>query len=143
MKSETYRGKSIQVHNLHAKLLFVVILIWKKWRMKHTGEKAFKCTLCKTAFCCNSSLNENEEWYTQGKKAFKCTLCKTAFCLISIWKKMKSETYRRKNIQVYTLQNCLLLCCNFILKENEKWNIHGQKHSSAHSAKLLIFVISI
>ena len=68
-------------------------------------EKAFKCNFCKTA-CCNLNLKQTEEWNIQGKKHSSAHSAKLLFWLIFILKKIKSELYRGKSIQMYTLPNC-------------------------------------
>ena len=48
-------------------------------KMKHTEEKAIKCTLCKTAFCCNFNLTENKERKIQGGKHLSADSAKLLF----------------------------------------------------------------
>ena len=66
MKSDTHRGKSIQVHTRQNCFLF------------------------------NFDLKENEEWNIQGKKHSSAQSAKLLFVVILVWTKMKSDTHRGK-----------------------------------------------
>ena len=109
-----------------AKLLFVyLILTWKKmknetnrWNIiqvqtmkknKRSREKAFKYTICKTAFCCNSNLKEIEEWNIQERKHSTAHPEKLLAFVILIRKNTKNKRYRGKSIQVHTMQHYFLL----------------------------------
>ena len=120
----------------YATLLFVVIFIWKKLKMKPTGEKAINCTL-QNCLLLKFGLERAQRIKDAGEKAFQCKICNTDFCHNLNLKENEEWNIQGKD---HSSAHCatLLAFVIWIRKNpnNQRYST-GEKHSSTQSATLL------
>ncbi|XP_040567810.1 uncharacterized protein [Lepeophtheirus salmonis] len=122
----THRKSSLYAKCPICDQLFYKTSIPKHIRIKHHGQKLFKCDICKRSFTTKHSLVEHQ-WQHRGvtSRPYKCHICPKAYLRPNL---LEAHVNSHKGIKPYVCNEC---GTKFVTKSN--WQRHVQEHSGSRN----------